>query len=157
MYVCIFSVFKEKTCWIQFNLSSLIGSTVQQCVAERYLISLIIIFPPDQSPPPDCCPSPNSPFYRVRTDQIHCACGFLLAKKVVGNKTEPTRASAGWREWATLWQMWWRVSTERPRCSELTRPGDAGANSPTCSFPKTCGAFFKITALIYVITWLKAT
>lgn len=35
------------------NLSSLIGAiqTAQQCAAERYLISLIIIIPPDQSPP----------------------------------------------------------------------------------------------------------
>lgn len=34
------------------NLSSLIGvmQTLQQCAAERYLISLIIIIPPDRSP-----------------------------------------------------------------------------------------------------------
>lgn len=57
------------------NLSSLIGDmqTLQQCAGERYLISLIIVIPPDQSPPPDCCPSPNFPLYRVDTDQINSA------------------------------------------------------------------------------------
>lgn len=68
------------------NLSSLIGDkqTLQQCAAERYLISLIIIIPPDQSPLPDCCPSPNFPLYRVDTDQTNSADarGALLRQKV---------------------------------------------------------------------------
>lgn len=44
--------------------------TLQQCAAERYLISLII--PLDRPPPPDC-PSPNFPLYRAHTDQINSA------------------------------------------------------------------------------------
>lgn len=49
------------------NLSSLIGDmqTLQQCAGERYLISLIAT--PDQSPPPDCCPSPISFLFIVAT------------------------------------------------------------------------------------------
>lgn len=70
------------------NLRSLIGDmqTPQQCAGERYLISLIIIIPPDQSPPPDYCPSPNFPLYRVDTDQINSADagGPLAVKRKVG-------------------------------------------------------------------------
>lgn len=52
------------------NLSSLIGDmqTLQQCAAERYLISPIIVIPP-----PDCCPSPNFPLYRAHTEQTNSA------------------------------------------------------------------------------------
>lgn len=70
--------------WLK--LSSLIGDmqALQQCAGERYLISLIIITPPDQSPPPDCCPSPNLALYHVDTDQINCADarGSMLGRKL---------------------------------------------------------------------------
>lgn len=48
------------------------------------LLALLSLFPSDQSPLQDCCPSPNFPLYRVDTDQINSADarGSLLRLKV---------------------------------------------------------------------------
>lgn len=117
------------------NLSSLIGDmqTLQQCAGERYLISLIIIIPPDRSPPPDCCPSPNFPLYRVDTDQINCADARGSLRWEVGRLWKNKKLWDQWcqdwseeEEWAMFWQVCGVMSTERQRRFELMRPGDGG-------------------------------